>query len=69
MARDDGVDVAIPESLFWMQEVQKRGADLSRARVRFHNRTIDEYELARYVRAFRYAVRKYTDPLGRKNRG
>jgi repressor of nif and glnA expression len=69
MARDDGVDVAIPESLFWMQEVQKRGADLSRARVRFRNRTIDEYELARYVRAFHYAVRKYTDPLGRKNRG
>lgn len=69
MAFDDRVDVAIPESLFWMQEVQKRGAELSRAKKRFRNHIIDEYELARYVRASRYAVRKYTDPLGRKNRG
>lgn len=49
-----------------MSEVQKRGEELSRAKKRFKNRLIDEYELARFHRAFEYAYQKYTDPQGRK---
>ena len=49
-----------------MQEVQKRAEGLSRAKKRFKNRVIDEYELARWQRAYEFALKKYTDPMGRK---
>ena len=63
MADDEVVN---PPSLYWMLEVQRRAEALGLLKEKFRHGEASEYDVAVLQGRVDYAIKKYTDPLGRK---
>lgn len=65
MADDEVVN---PASLYWMSEVQRRAAALGTLKKMFRWNEATEYDIALMQGRLDYAIKQYTDPMGRKER-